>query len=513
MTQTCGAAEKASRMTARNAVAVVLEDVPVLEPDAFGADCLEVCGEGGRVAALCALAPGGSGPPDAREVLAVLPLDSSGTLALSRMRLPATRRYPALSTALPQAQAFERELLEDHGIQPEGHPWPKPLRRHSDLEAASGEAAGSARYPFFRVEGSGIHEVAVGPVHAGIIEPGHFRFQCHGESVLHLEIQLGYQRRGVEALLTRCPPSWRLALAESIAGDTAIGHALAYVCAVEALSGVEVPLAAQAMRGIALELERVANHVGDLGALCNDVGYLPGASWFGRLRGEFLNLLLDLSGNRFGRGLLRPGGVRFGLSSRQRADFLARLRAAELDLTDTADLTFGAPSVCSRFEETGILGREVADELGLVGPAARASGCDRDARRDHPAGIYRFAHIPVSLADSGDVIARALVRWLETQRSMTFLTEEIAELPEGNLSMELPPLRSGRVAVSLVEGWRGEIAHMAVTSGDGRLTAYKVVDPSFHNWFGLSVAMRDNGISDFPLCNKSFNLSYAGHDL
>jgi Ni,Fe-hydrogenase III large subunit len=441
-------------------------------------------------------------------------MDSSGTLALSRMRLPESRRYPALSTVLPQAQAFERELLEEHDIEAEGHPWSKPLRRHSDLETASGSAGVSAgKYPFFRVEGSGIHEVAVGPVHAGIIEPGHFRFQCHGETVLHLEIQLGYQQRGVEALLTRGSPARRLALAESIAGDSAIGHALAYVAAVEALSGIEVSLPAQALRGIALELERVANHVGDLGALCNDVGYLPGASWFGRLRGEFLNLLLELSGNRFGRGLLRPGGVRFGLSSRQRTDFVTRLRAAERDLTDTADLTFGAHSVCSRFEETGILGQEVADELGLVGPAARASGCDRDVRRDHPAGIYRFAHIPVSLAESGDVMARALVRWLETQRSITFLGEEIAEIPEGSLSTEVPPLRSGRVAVSLVEGWRGEIAHVALTSPDGHLTAYKVVDPSFHNWFGLAVAMRDNGISDFPLCNKSFNLSYAGHDL
>jgi Ni,Fe-hydrogenase III large subunit len=370
--------------------------------------------------------------------------------------------------------------------------------------------------------------VAVGPVHAGIIGPGHFRFQCQGETVHHLEIQLGYQHRGAEALLVKSSPARRLVVAESIAGDTSVGHALAYCMAVEALENVEPPLYAHAVRGIALELERLSNHVGDLGALCNDIGYLPGASWFGRLRGEFLNLLMELSGNRFGRGLIKPGGVRFGLSAEQRKDFLTRLARAERDLRDTAQVTFHSPTVGSRFEQTGFVTREVAEELGLVGPVARASGCDRDVRRDHPFGIFRFAHIPVALVESGDVMARALVRWLETQRSMTFLREQINELPEESLSVDIPgqdpsggadsggspgPLASESLAVSMVEGWRGEIVHVAVTSADGRLAGYKIVDPSFHNWFGLTLALRGNQISDFPLCNKSFNLSYAGHDL
>jgi Ni,Fe-hydrogenase III large subunit len=451
----------------------------------------------------------------------VLADDARGGVGLVRTRVPDGRRYPALSAELPQAQAFERELLEDHGIHPDGHPWLKPLRRHSDLEARSGDGGGAApAHPFFRVEGSGIHEVAVGPVHAGIIGPGHFRFQCHGETVLHLEIQLGYQHRGAEALLVESSPARRLVVAESITGDASVGHAVAYCMAVEALENVEPPLYAHAVRGIALELERLSNHVGDLGALCNDIGYLPGASWFGRLRGEFLNLLMELSGNRLGRGLVKPGGVRFGLSAQQRKDFLARLARAERDLRDTAQVTFHSPAVGSRFEHTGVVTREVAEELGLVGPVARASGCDRDVRRDHPFGIFRFAHIPVALVESGDVMARALVRWLETQRSMTFLREQINELPEESLSGE-PAQDPGEgvgsasesLAVSMVEGWRGEIVHVAVTSADGRLAGYKIVDPSFHNWFGLTLALRSNQISDFPLCNKSFNLSYAGHDL
>jgi Ni,Fe-hydrogenase III large subunit len=487
-------------------------------PDVPAADlrglCVDLCSRGGRLAALCAMPVESRDPEKKHEILAVLADDAKGRVGLLRAEVPGTRRYPALSTELPQAQAFERELFEDHGIRPDGHPWLKPLRRHVDLEARStdGDPSGFP-HPFFRVEGSGIHEVAVGPVHAGIIEPGHFRFQCSGETVHHLEIQLGYQHRGAEELLLRSSPVRRIAVAESIAGDTAVGHALAYCAAIEALARIEPPLYAQAVRGIALELERLSNHVGDLGSLCNDVGYLPGASWFGRLRGEFLNLLLELSGNRFGRGLLKPGGIRFGLSADQRSDFLARLARVERDLRDTAQVTFHSPTIGSRFEQTGVVKREAAEALGLVGPVARASACDRDVRRDHPFGIFRFAHIPVALVDSGDVMARALVRWLETQRSSTFLREQLNELPQDVLSTEMPALAPASLAVSMVEGWRGEIVHVAVTSTDGRLIGYKVVDPSFHNWFGLTMALRGGQISDFPLCNKSFNLSYAGHDL
>jgi Ni,Fe-hydrogenase III large subunit len=497
----------------KNGLGLQLGELPRLPPLPFQRTCREVCSEGGRLLALCALPPRqGTSSGALPEILAVLGDDARSRIGFVRMELPETRSYPALTNDLPQAQAFERELFEENGIHPRGHPWLKPLRRHGDLTPQS-DGNAVRLHPFFRVEGTGIHEVAVGPVHAGIIEPGHFRFQCHGEVVQHLEIQLGYQHRGAESLLLRSSPARRLVIAESLAGDTSVGHALAYCKAIEALGSTEVPLYAQAVRGIALELERVANHVGDLGALCNDVGYLPGASWFGRLRGEFLNLLMELSGNRFGRSLLKPGGVRFGLGAEKRKDFLNRLARAERDLKDTAELTFDTPTICSRFEHTGVVPHEVAQTLGLVGPVARASACDRDVRRDHPFGIYRFVHIPVALVDSGDVMARALVRWLETQRSITFLREQLTELPEEALAVASAPLRPEGVVVSMVEGWRGEVVHIATTGRNGELAGYKIVDPSFHNWFGLAIALRGNQISDFPLCNKSFNLSYAGHDL
>ena len=494
-------AEAPSRASPRNLDALRLDELPELPVDAFRTQVLAMCREGARLVAL--LAPG----PQA--LAAVLARDGANELSVLRSALE-KKSYPALTPELRSAQAFERELYEVHGIKPDGHPWLKPLRRHAELESPPKP---EEAHPFFRVDGPGIHEVAVGPVHAGIIEPGHFRFQCAGEQVLHLEIQLGYQHRGAEELLLRSAPARRLLLAESIAGDTAVGHATAYSAAVESLGGIDPPLRAQAIRGIALELERLANHVGDLGALCNDVGYLPGASWLGRLRGEFLNLLMELSGNRFGRGLVRPGGVRFDLTEAQRADFLRRLEAAERDVASVVDLVFGTPSVASRFERTGPLPRDEAESLGLVGPVARASGCDRDVRRDHPVGIYRFVYLPVAVTDSGDVMARALVRSVEAKRSLSFVREQIDQLPGGAIEVSMPALRPGLLVTSLVEGWRGEIAHVAMTDRGGELAAYKIVDPSFHNWFGLAMALRGQPISDFPLCNKSFNLSYAGHDL
>ena len=481
-----------------------LESVPVAR---LAGLCAELCANGCRVAALTQL-PAADGLPRS-GLLVVLADDHRSRVGLAFSALDGARAYPALSAMLPQAQAFERELFEQTGIRPEGHPWLKPLRVHAEFEPGE---AGAPRHPFFTVAGPGVHEVGVGPVHAGIIEPGHFRFQCSGEEVLHLEIQLGYQHRGAEALMRSATPARRAVVAESIAGDTAVGHALAHAQLCEALSQVEPPLAAQAIRGIALELERIANHVGDLGALCQDVGFLPGAAWLGRLRGDFLNLLLEISGNRFGRGLVVPGGVAFGVIAR-REGMLRSIDAAERDLRSIGGAVFDNTSVVARFEHTGTLTHEDAEAIGVVGPVARASECDRDARRDHPAGIYRFAHIPVSITGTGDVMGRALVRWLEAQRSIAFVREQLAELNEGDLRAPVPPFAPNAIAVALVEAWRGEIVHLAVTGRDGALRSYTVVDPSFHNWFGLAIAMRGNQISDFPLCNKSFNLSYAGHDL
>jgi Ni,Fe-hydrogenase III large subunit len=350
-------------------------------------------------------------------------------------------------------------------------------------------------------------------VHAGVIEPGHFRFQCHGERVFHLEIALGFQHRGVEQAMRGGPHKRSIHYAETLAGDTTIAHATAYCQVLEALARCQKTARAQTLRGIALELERLANHVGDLGALSNDVGFLPTASYCGRIRGEFLNMTALLCGSRFGRGMVRPGGVGFDVDDARAAELLHRLDAAEKDTTVAVNLLWDTSSVMARLEDTGPLPRHIAAELGIVGPAARASGLARDVRHDQPSGIFRFVHIPVSTYDAGDVFARAFVRFLETQQSIEFVREQLRAIPGGDTGVPLGALAPNSLAIALDEGWRGEVCHVAITDAQGSFTRYKIVEPSFHNWTGLAYALRNQEISDFPLCNKSFNLSYCGHDL
>ncbi|HZF11816.1 MAG TPA: hydrogenase, partial [Thermoanaerobaculia bacterium] len=405
------------------------------------------------------------------------------------------------------------------GVRPEGHPWLKPLRFRRSWRPGHDAWGRTDEHPlpgvadFFRVEGDEVHEVAVGPVHAGVIEPGHFRFQCHGEQVFHLEIALGYQHRAIEEALLGGPHRATLAQMETLAGDTTAGHTIAYCQALEALARVTPPSRGQWLRGVALELERLANHTGDLGALAGDVGYLPTQSFCGRIRGDFLNLTAALCGSRFGRGLIRPGGTGFDLSPTQAEALGRRLDAATEDLRRAVELLWTTSSVVARFENTGRVSAQDCRELGFVGPAARACGVALDVRTDHPAGVYQFAQVPVTTAHGGDVNARAVVRWLEAQRSALFVREQLAGLPGGPVRAPLGPRAADRLVVSLVEGWRGEICHVAVTDAAGRFARYKVIDPSFHNWFALALALRGEPISDFPLCNKSFNLSYCGHDL
>ena len=365
------------------------------------------------------------------------------------------------------------------------------------------------------VAGDEIHEVAVGPVHAGVIEPGHFRFNCIGERVLHLEIQLGYQHRGVEQLLLAADPKRWPIIVEGIAGDTAIGHSLCMAQAMEALAGTPPDAGAKVIRTIALELERIANHVGDLGALSGDVAFLPPANYCGRMRGDFLNMSLWICGNRFGKGLVRPGGVRFPMTDEDRKVLTGRIAELHPQVAHTIDLLFSTSSVRSRFEGCGAVSTADAQKLGLVGPAGRACGIAYDVRRNFPTEHFPQLDIPEHAKTTGDVYARARMRADEVLQSIEMIQALLKAPVETDCvqsadEMTLPP---DRFVVTLNEGWRGEVSHCLLTDEQGGMLRYKIKDPSFHNWNGLAMSLRDTGISDFPLNNKSYNLSYCGFDL
>ncbi|WP_020660063.1 NADH-quinone oxidoreductase subunit C [Amycolatopsis benzoatilytica] len=424
-------------------------------------------------------------------------------------------RVPSLAGLSFPAGRFEREMRDLFGIVPEDHPLPRRLVRHFHwprgwypMLADAGEPPEfgdvDGPYPFRAVEGDGVYEIPVGPVHAGMIEPGHFRFSVVGETILNLKARLWFVHKGLEKLFAGRRPADAVELAERISGDTAVGHTLAFCLAVEDALGVSAAEDAQRLRAILLELERIYNHVADLGGLCNDVGHGILNNHAQRVREQLLRLNEQVTGHRLLRGSIHPGGA--AVRSLHQLDRLPEIGS---DVEEIVALALGNSVVRDRFAGTAVLTREQAEDLGTLGCVARASGLTGDARVDYPhaAGFERTVHAQTD----GDVLSRFLVRAAEIRASIAAI---------GRLTGELHSLdargsvRAGAGSgVGIAEGWRGTIVHRVELDESGQLTRVKVVDPSFFNWPALPVALTDTIVPDFPLANKSFNLSYAGNDL
>lgn len=436
------------------------------------------------------------------KLFVIMADDEQGKLFVSSAYFNENEKsYDSITKDIPAFHMFEREFFEEFKIKPLKHPWLKPVRNHKK------------EYPFFEIQGEEIHQVGVGPIHAGVIEPGHFRFMCNGEKVYDLEIRLGYQHRGVEDLFLQNPTNQ---LAESVCGDSVIAYNLAYSKAMEALLNIDVSNKAQLIRLIALEMERVAIHIGDLGAIAGDTAYQMGNAIFGATRTLVINSLLEISGSRFGRGLIKVGGVNFDIDEKLAQNILKTLEKVGADVKRTTTTMLKSATVISRLERTGVVSYESAKALGLVGMAGRASGVELDSRFDFPDKWFMDKDDKKFKA-TGDVYSRTRLRYKEIMQSLSLIRKFMRMLPEYKNEPLSVPVNNGlygeKFVVSIVEGWRGEVIHTAITDNNGRLSRYKIKDPSFNNWYGLAMAVRNNGISDFPLCNKSFNLSYCGNDL
>jgi Ni,Fe-hydrogenase III large subunit/Ni,Fe-hydrogenase III component G len=433
--------------------------------------------------------------------------------------------FPSIAAAHPAANWFEREVMDFFGLAPDGHPHPGRVALHNDWpegmwalrkdfphDCEVPRVAGD-RHPFRPVTGEGVFQIPVGPVHAGIIEPGHFRFGVAGEPVLYLQLRLFYVHKGTEKRLERLPWRHGLYLAESISGDTSVGHALAFAHAVERLAGVEVPARARSLRVVLLELERIYNHIADIGALATDVAFTVPASRAQVLREGVVRLQDRLFGTRLLRGTVAFGGVKRDLSAGGRAALRAHLRSFGKECGALIELLADAGTFTDRVDGTGILTTQAAKDLGVVGMAARASGVDTDFRRDHPHDGYEGLHFEVPVEEAGDVRARLMVRAREIEQSLSILHQALDAMPETPLLAPLPdrlPPRSA--ALGWAEAWRGPCTHWVATDDHGDLARVKITDPSFMNWPGLAHAVPGNIVPDFPVINKSFNLSYSGTD-
>jgi Ni,Fe-hydrogenase III large subunit/Ni,Fe-hydrogenase III component G len=442
-------------------------------------------------------------------------LHASSPLAAEHPELPslASFHYPA--------SRFEREIRDLFGVVVAGHPDPRPLVKHGfwpdryyplRKDASGQEFTDDGQpFPFTPVGGEGVYEIPVGPVHAGVIEPGHFRFSVMGETIIDMKSRLYFTHKGTEKLFEGRDPVDGIELAERVSGDTSVGHALAYCQAIEAAAGVDVPLRARYLRVILLELERLYNHIADVGAIANDTGFAIAQAHCYRIREQLLRLNKQLTGSRLLRGVLCPGGLVRDLSIP--LDLAARVEAVVGDFDEIVEICLKNTLVLDRFDGTGVLRRELAMDHGVLGYVARASGIDIDARRDHPFAAYPHLTFNVPVFANGDVKARVSVRVEEVHESAGLIHQACRHLPSRHVLADVGRLHAFTPAFGIVEGWRGRIVHWIMTRDDGRLHRVKIVDPSFFNWPALSAALVGNIVPDFPLCNKSFNQSYSGNDL
>jgi Ni,Fe-hydrogenase III large subunit/Ni,Fe-hydrogenase III component G len=451
-------------------------------------------------------------------------LDSAHGFVLVRVPIPQDKpEMISLTNAIHAANWQEREIQDLFGIRLIGHPnprrcvlhddWPEihPLRKDFDLRTQLAPFTG-VRHKFREVEGEGVFQVPVGPVHAGIIEPGHFLFSVAGEPVLYLQLRLFYTHKATEKLFESLPIPHCVPLAESISGDSSFAHATAFCHAVERAAGVEAPPRARALRTLCLELERLYNHVADIGAICNDVAFVTANMHAMRLKERVLRVNEQLTGNRLLRGMACPGGVRFDFDDDQLRALAGLVDWFEKQFNELVELIRGNSGTRARLETAGVLTPKVARDLGIVGIAGRASGFDHDLRRDFPGDFYDQVQFTVPVFTVGDVQHRMVVRREEIFQSLAIIRQVLGKLPVSPICAEVGEVPPNRVALGYVEGWRGEIFHWIHTAPGNRLTRCKIKDPSLQNWPALSEAIQGNIIPDFPVVNKSFNFSYSGTD-
>ena len=429
--------------------------------------------------------------------------------------------FPSVAAQIPAADWYEREVYDLFGLHPEGHPhlrrlvlhepWPEgvyPLRKDFDSSVPV-PVVETPPAPFHHLHGDGIVEIPVGPIHAGVIEPGHFRFAAVGELVLHLEARLFYTHRGMEKLAEGRTPAMTVPLAERLCGVCAASHAVSFCQAVEAIAGADIPPRAAALRTLFLELERLYNHVGDLGNICAGTGFMIGS-----MRGAWLKDMLQqlnerLTGSRFLRNVCAVGGVRRDLDDQAVQDAIHTLADAERHFKDFIRLLLGTESFTERLKGTGVLPRQTAIDLGVVGVAARASGVAIDARLDTPHAWYQHLDVPVAIETSGDVEARFLVRIAEALSSFGLAQQVLTNVPDGRLIIQVDIIPAYGTGAGITESPRGENVHWVRTGPNGVIDRWRVRSASYANWPAVTTAVPGNMVPDFPLINKSFELCYS----